>query len=131
MTILQVTLSFCLLLSALGLDKAYVREYHDCRNHPQLLKACFAPGFSLLTLFTVGAVAFSRELAFLLYGVDDPLLFALTTFCVFAGYISRFLSLILRMQERGLAFSMSQVIPKALQLALLGLLVWLGWPRNF
>lgn len=131
MNLLQVVLSFCLLLLVLGLDIAYVREYHDSTNRPTLLKACFAPGFMLLLLCALGTVAFARDLALWLFGVADPLLYVLTLLCVVANYISRFLSLILRMQERGLAFSMSQLIPKALQLVLLGLVVWLGLQRNF
>lgn len=131
MSLLQVTLSFTLLLTVLGLDQAYVREYHGCKNLPALLKACFAPGFLLLLTCAIGTIAFGRDLALWLYGAPDPLFYALTLFCIFVNYISRFLSLILRMQERGLAFSMSQVIPKALQIVLLGLVVWLGLQRNF
>lgn len=131
MNLLQVALSFCLLLTVLGLDQAYVREYHDTTNHPALLKACFTPGFLLLLICALCSVAYARDLALWLFGMPDPLLFALTFFCVFFNYISRFLSLILRMQERGLAFSMSQVIPKLLQLVLLGVVVLLGVQRSF
>lgn len=131
MNLLQVALSFCLLLTVLGLDQAYVREYHGTTNHPALLKACFTPGFLLLLICALCSVAYARDLALWLFGMPDPLLFTLTFFCVFFNYISRFLSLILRMQERGLAFSMSQVIPKLLQLILLGIVVLLGVQRSF
>lgn len=127
----QVTLSFSLLLLMLGLDIAYVREYHGSKDQPALLKACFAPGFVLLLVCALGSIGFGRELAYWLFSVPDPNLYALTLLCVVVNYISRFLSLILRMQERGLAFSMSQVIPKALQLVLLGVVVWLGLQRSF
>ena len=131
LNLLQVVLSFSLLLTVLGLDQAYVREYHGSTDRATLLKACFAPGFVLLLVCALGTVAFGRDLALWLFGVADPLLYVLTLFCVLVNYISRFLSLILRMQERGLAFSMSQVVPKVLQLVLLGAVVWLGLQRSF
>lgn len=131
LNLLQVTLSFSLLLTLLGLDQAYLREYHGCENPSTLLKACFLPGFLVLLACVISTMAFGRDLARWLYGKDDLLLYTLTLFCIFVNYISRFLSLILRMQERGLAFSMSQVIPKVLQLVLLGAVVWLGVQRSF
>lgn len=131
MNILQVTVSFCLLLLVLGLDQAYVREFHESRDRARLLKACFIPGFLLLTVGSVVTTAFSSHLSQLLFGTDNSVFFWITLACVIATFVSRFLSLILRMQERGLAFSMSQVIPKALMLAIVGGIVGLGLTRGF
>lgn len=131
LNILQVTVSFCLMLLVLGLDQAYVREFHESRDRARLLKACFTPGFVLLVVGGVLTVAFGAEFSHLLFGTTNPVFFWITLACVVATFISRFLSLILRMQERGLAFSMSQVIPKALLLAIVGGILFLGLPRSF
>lgn len=131
LNILQVTLSFCLLLLVLGLDQAYVREFHESRDRTRLLKACFTPGFMLLVTCAVPFIAFSGEVSQWLYGVADPAFFWITLAGVFATFIARFLSLILRMQERGLAFSMSQILPKALFLIILGCIFSFELPRNF
>ena len=131
LNILQVTVSFGLLMLVLGLDQAYVREFHESPDRAHLLKACFAPGFALLVLGGLLSAAFSSQLSRLLFGADHPVFYWITLACVVATFVSRFLSLILRMQERGLAFSMSQVIPKALMLALVGGIVLLGLSRSF
>ena len=129
--ILQVTVSLGLLMLVLGLDQAYVREFHESPDRARLLKGCFTPGFVLLVLGGMVSMAFGSQLSRLLFGADHPVFYWITLACVVATFVSRFLSLILRMQERGLAFSMSQVIPKALMLALVGGIVLLGLSRSF
>lgn len=131
MNLLQVVLSFSLLLMVLGLDQAYVREFHASNDRPSLLKACFAPGLLLLCVGILATVAFGSQLSRWLFGEANLWFYTLTLICVIANYVSRFLSLILRLQERGLAFSMSQILPKVLQLVLLGAVVLVGLQRSF
>lgn len=120
LNILQVCLSFTLLLTVLGLDQAYVREYHESIDKPRLLLTCFAPGFSVLILLLGATLPFSSELSLILFDSENPWLFVLLASISVLNYISRFLSLILRLEERGWAFSASQILPKILQLALVG-----------
>ncbi|MBG5678006.1 oligosaccharide flippase family protein, partial [Pseudomonas aeruginosa] len=47
---LQVASNFCVLLFCLGLDQAYVREYHEEKNRSALLKSCLFPGLFFLLL---------------------------------------------------------------------------------
>lgn len=131
LNIFQITLSFCLLLLVLGLDQAYVREFHGSSDHARLLKASFTPGFVLLVAGALLAIPFNEQIALLLYGVAEPMFFWITLASVVAAFVARFLSLILRMQERGLAFSMSQIIPKALFLILLGAIFLFELQRSF
>lgn len=131
LNVLQVVISFSLLLLMLGLDQAYVREFHAVNNQNQLLRSCFQPGFLLLLVFALTSVPFKDDLSVWLFGEVNHWFYPLILICILTAHVSRFLSLILRMQERGLAFSMSQIMPKALQLLLLGLLVWSGVTRNF
>lgn len=131
LALLQLVLSFGLLIVVLGLDQAYVREFHESKDRARLLKASFTPGFVLLLIAICATAGFGRDLSQWIFGETNPWYYALTVLCIVATYVSRFLSLILRMSGRGLAFSMSQVIPKVLQLLLLGCLVLLGWQRNF
>ena len=131
LNILQVSLSFCLLFSVLGLDQAYVREFHESSDRLKLLKACFIPGFLILLITGILAIAFDSELSRLLYATANPTFYWITFFCAITLFISRFLSLILRMEERGLAFSMSQIIPKALQLLLLFFAIIFSVQRDF
>lgn len=131
LNILQITVSFCLLLLALGLDQAYVREFHESTDRTRLLKACFTPGLTLLVLFCVLTMLFDVELSGILYGKASPAYFWLTLSSIAVTFVSRFLSLILRMQERGLAFSINQTIPKLLILIILVFIYTTNLPHNF
>lgn len=111
---LQVAISFSILFFSLGLDQAYVREYHESSQKPALLKVVVLPGLVLLLLAGIVSLFFSDHLASLLFDVGDAELGVLTVVCIVAAFVSRFLSLILRMQERGYAFSLSQLLPKLL-----------------
>lgn len=117
---LQVVSSFAVLLFSLGLDQAYVREYHETQNKPQLLKATLLPGLILLALALAGCLAFPGFISASLFAVDSVSISLLVALCLLATFISRFLSLILRMQEKGMAYSMSQVLPKLLFLLVIG-----------
>jgi O-antigen/teichoic acid export membrane protein len=129
--IFQVAVSLFLLLTVLGLDQAYVREYHEENNKQQLLLASFIPGFLLLIFIGIPTGFYARELSLFLYQSKDPVLYWITLGVFFISYIARFLSLILRMQERGWAYSASQVFPKLIQLLLLGVLVYTTEPKEF
>ena len=131
MNIFQISLSFVLLFSVLGLDQAYVREYHEAEDRGQLLLACFLPGFILLSIATIPTLLFSRELSLLLYSSNNPILYWVTVVAFYVNYFSRFLSLILRMEERGWAYSISQVWPKVIQLCLVLVITFLMVEREF
>lgn len=125
-SMLNVVSSFCVLLFSLGLDQAYVRDYHEAESRPALLKAAVLPGLALLLLALLVALTSPGFLSRSLFGVDSALLSLVAANCFLFTLLSRFLSLVLRMQERGLAFSMSQVLPKLLFLLVLGTYVLLS-----
>ncbi len=118
---LQVTSSFCILLFSLGLDQAYVRDYHESVHRPALLKTAVLPGLLLITMTLALFLIVPGFISETLFSVDSVLISALVALCFLSGFVSRFLSLVLRMQERGLAFSMSQVLPKLIFLSAVGI----------
>jgi len=112
-SMLQVASNFCVLLCSLGLDQAYVREYHEVRDKSTLLKTAAAPGGALLILCMAALFIYKpTALSAILFSLDNATASVLAALFLAASYVSRFLSLILRMQERGLAYSASQVLPK-------------------
>ncbi len=119
-SMLQVLSSFCILIFSLGLDQAYVREYHEAEEKPALLKAALLPGFILLVVGLFICLLIPGLISKTLFSIDSMQLSLLVALCFISTFVSRFLSLILRMQEKGLAFSMSQVLPKFLFLAFIG-----------
>jgi len=120
MAMLQVTIGFSTMLFGLGLDQAYVREFHEVDDKPALLKHAALPGLLLLIATLSMLLSLGDQLAVWLFGVHDLYLTLLIVAAVLAAFTSRFLSLVLRMNERGLAFSMSQLLPKLLFLGIIG-----------
>lgn len=131
LNIVQIAVSFGVLLFNLGLDRAYVREYHEWTDRGALLKACFAPGFALLLLAMLATLPFDQHIAGWLFGLEHVEYYWILVTCVVVSFISRFLSLILRMQDRGVAFSLSQILPKIILLLVLGVLALLPFSRSF
>ena len=120
LAMLNIVTSFSTLLFTLGLDQAYVREFHETKNRPALFKSTLLPGLVLL-LITLGVLlSFNNIISQWLFSLDSQLLSLLIALVVITTFISRFLSLILRMNEKGFAYSMSQVLPKLLMILIIG-----------
>ena len=112
-SLLHVVSSLMVLLFCLGLDQAYVREYHESDNKFRLFKSVTLPGLLLMFLSLLAVYSFDGNvIANWVYSIEDSALSLLTIICFLSAFLSRFLSLILRMQERSFAYSMSQVLPK-------------------
>jgi O-antigen/teichoic acid export membrane protein len=127
---LQVGISFSLLIFSLGQDQAYVREYHGAVHTGALFKACFRPGFVALAVVMLLQIFAPQALSLVLFDEPDLRYTALAILCIVAALTTRFLSLILRMQERGLAFSLSQLLPKICFLLVIGGIVLLADEHN-
>lgn len=126
MAMLQVTIGFSTLLFSLGLDQSYVREFHEVENKPALLKRAILPGLALLVITLAVLLSLGGALAGWLFEIPEWHLSLLVATALVASFVSRFLSLILRMNERGLAYSVSQVLPKLLLLVIIGTYVLTG-----
>lgn len=118
-SMLQLGINFCLLIFSLGLDQAYVREYHTYPNKAALFLAAAFPGFALLCICLSLAAFWPNVISRTLFGVDQTQLSFFAGVCFIAAYAFRFLSLIFRMQERGVIFSFGQILPKAIVLLFL------------
>lgn len=131
-SMLQVVASLTVLLFCLGLDQAYIREYHESTDKPKLFKTSFLPGFILLVLAFSGLYLVDETLiSRWLYGQESHYLTIISFACFMLAFCSRFLSLILRMQERSFAYSMSQLLPKSFFLLFILSTVWLGFTKDF
>lgn len=130
-SMLQVVASFSILLFCLGLDQAYVREYHEHEVKPKLFKTALLPGLILsLVFFGIIFIVDSQLISKWLYDIPSTYLTIISIACFLLSLVSRFLSLILRMEERALAYSMSQLLPKILFLIFILSTVWLGLTKD-
>jgi O-antigen/teichoic acid export membrane protein len=132
MAMLQTLTSLAIILFGLGLDQSYLREFHQTHNRFRLFWHATAPG--LLLLLGCGGLLVACAPGWVargIFGLDAPPLAYVALLTITASFCSRYFSLVLRMEERGLAFSMSQVLPKLLFLAAL-LTIYLAGPvRSF
>lgn len=130
-SMLQVFTSFSILLFCLGLDQAYVREYHEEKNKPALLRAVLLPSLIFSTLFFSFILLFDRQfISKFMFDISSTYLSVLVILCFIVALISRFLSLILRMQERSIAFSMSQLLPKLIFILIIVNTVWFNFDKD-
>lgn len=130
-SMLQVVASFSVLLFCLGLDQAYTREYHEVNDTPELLKLTLIPGLTLtIVVYSLILLINPTLISQWLYEIPSQYLSILSAVCFVLSIISRFLSLVLRMQEKALAFSMSQLLPKIIFLLFILSTVWLGFRKN-
>lgn len=120
LAMLQVAIGFSTLLYSLGLDQAYVREFHEVNDQSALLKHALLPGLFLLVVTLIVLLSFGGSLANWLFDYPYWQLSLLVAVILIGDLISRFLSLILRMNERGMAFSISQLLPRFLLLIIVG-----------
>ena len=131
-TMLQISMTLAVMFFSIGLDQAYVREYHEEQNKPALLKLTLLPGTILLFVFCMAvAVWFPFYLSNLLFGIKSTTLSLLIIVAIILSFLTRFLSLIIRMQERGWIFSISQVLPKVTFLMLIALYVQVEIEKEF
>ncbi|MBY5978952.1 lipopolysaccharide biosynthesis protein [Ferrimonas balearica] len=118
--IFQTAISFCAMLLTLGLDQAYVREYHEADNKLSLFNACLLPSLLATILFLLAVSVSGTSISQLLFEIDSLRFSVMVAGVVIASILIRYLSLILRMEERGLAFSMSRLLPKLIFLLVIG-----------
>ncbi|MCL6244586.1 oligosaccharide flippase family protein [Acinetobacter sp. ANC 7200] len=115
-SVLQIIMSFSSILFTLGLDQSYVRDYHESSDRAALLKTVLLPPIVFFVLFVL---IFFNNIEFLadkFYQIKSSTLAWATVGCVLLTVLLRYLSLTIRMQERGLLYSVSQITPKLLLL---------------
>ncbi|MCE3221735.1 oligosaccharide flippase family protein [Vibrio diabolicus] len=131
-SMLNITLSFTTMFFCLGLDQSYVREFHESKNKAQLLLMAYLPGAALLlTTIFIACIYFRVEIAKFIFNSESESIAIALAVMVLAAFTSRMLSLCLRMKEKGLLYSISQLIPKVSVLAIVFIYVLNGVEKSF
>lgn len=129
---LQVAQGVGLMLFSLGLDQSYAREYHQASNRATLFLRCASPGFGLLlSFFLLTSLYGFANFSSLIYGVHDFSLGLITWLSLLFVFLIRYVSLLLRMNERALQFSFTQLLPKAVFLFIVLGIVVSEMPRTY
>lgn len=129
--LLQTISSLTILILGLGLDQAYIREYYTATNKNALFKSLAAAPFILMIVAAILIILWDAAWpSEIIFSLDDKQLGILFLIFLVSTLFTRFFALILRMQEKALAFSFSQLTPKFLILVLVLLCVLLKLPTH-
>ncbi|PCI59734.1 MAG: polysaccharide biosynthesis protein [Gammaproteobacteria bacterium] len=111
---LNTFLAGCSLVLTLGLDQAYVREYHEVSNKSALLSAFLIPSLFVTVIFAVVILYFHENVSQILFAESNRSfnIVLIVAIALLASILFRFLSLVLRMKEQGLKFSLIQISSK-------------------
>ncbi len=131
-SMLMLVMNFGILTFCFGLDQAYIREYHEVSSKPALLRLVAFPSVIAVCFFALLLLGTDPSyISAALYGNDSNYLAFLTVLCVVAALFSRYLSLILRMQERAIEYSLSQLLPKLIFLLCVVYVILSELPKNY
>lgn len=131
-SLLFVILSLSTLTYSIGLDQYYVREFHESDNKERLFKETFLPGLLLLSIsLFIFLLVDDKYLSSTIFGLNSNYLSIMLTVLILISYIIRFLSLILRMNEMALKFSLSQILGKISFLFILIIFVSINDNQSF
>lgn len=130
-SMLLLVMNFGILTFCFGLDQAYIREYHEVSSKQALFRLVVSPSVAVVSILALLLLLIEPSfIAFALYGNDSNYLAFLTVLCVVFAVFSRYLSLILRMQERAIEYSLSQLLPKLIFLLCVVCIIFSGLPKN-
>jgi O-antigen/teichoic acid export membrane protein len=131
LTMLQVVLGLSVSLFSLAMHQAYVREYHEEEDKPALFKLSILPGLFLLVLVSFVILILPFSISFILFGIDSTQLTCLLVLGMFASFLINFFAHVIRMEERGLAFSATKIAPKLFLLILISLILVFNFTAEF
>lgn len=131
LSLIQTLTSLCILTFSLGLDQAFVREYHESTDKNSLFKSVLMPGIILFFILFFLSFFLYESIGLYLVGDSSLQIYLLIGITVLAAIFNRFLSLILRMEERGIAYSLSQLMPKVVFLSLFIIVIIFFEQREF
>lgn len=130
-SLLHLVIGLSVLLCSLGLDQAYVRNFHESKDKATLFFTAVTPGIIGLILLSFLFFRFSESITELIFSTTSKSITIYLVVSVFAAFIARFLSLILRMEEKAVQYSFSQLLPKTVLLLIVGILLITGSQQDF
>ncbi|UAC47864.1 oligosaccharide flippase family protein [Bacillus aquiflavi] len=112
------------LVSLLGTDQAFVRFFYvEEENHRAvLLKKCIRMTIVAFILSSIVILFFSKPLSLFMFNQDSTFLILLVLLGALFQIIYRFSTLVIRMEQKGLIYSIVQIAAKILEL--LGVLLF-------
>ena len=122
-TLYQAVLGFGVMLFSLAMHQAYVREYHESPDKGVLLKLTVLPGGIFFLIFSCIFIFSPLSLSVLIFDVSSLSLDFMILGGLLLSYLINILVHVLRMQERGVAFSVAEVMPRLSHLLFIAIII--------
>lgn len=115
----------------LGMDQAYTKRYYESEDKIKLLTNSMLPSLVLVILIDAGIFIFRKDVSILLFDNSNELLCVYALMAILPGLAAeKFALMDIRMQQRGLLYSMMSILLKSLTLVCMVLLL-LEYERSF
>lgn len=131
LTMLQVALGLSVTILSLQMHQAYVREYYEEKNKAKLFKTTLMPGLVFLLFYLLFCIISPVSISKMLFDIDSSYLTVMLNFSIVSMYFVNFFAHLVRMEEKGVVFSISQVMPKIMLLILVGVILLLNLTNDF
>lgn len=131
LTMLQLFLNLSAVFFSLSMYQSYVREYHEVADKVILFKTSIVPGLLPLLAASLVVLLFSVPLSSYLFGIESYKLSLLVIVGTLSSYLIIFLTHVVRMQERAVAFSLTQLAPKLFLFTFIGLIFIIDIKADF
>ncbi|MGS0683085.1 lipopolysaccharide biosynthesis protein [Shewanella sp. 125m-7] len=119
--------SFVIMGCTLGLDQAFVRDYHEDDKKNQTFMMMVIPGIIIMFVLTLLAFIFDlKQISHFIFDIDSYMLSVSCIACFWAVLLTRYTGLTLRMNDEALSFSLQQVLPKVIFLIVICLFLLVG-----
>lgn len=118
-SLIQVFVSLTLLVFTLGLDQAFVREYHEYKTKNSLILSLGLPGFFFLLIVFSAIIVGIEDISVFGFEADSAMGYIFMAGILVCNYLIRFIQINFRMREEALLYSLTQVLPRFLFLTLL------------
>ena len=112
-----LAISILQLFVFLGMDQAYTKRYYETVNRSKLLTNAIFPAFILVMAIDLGLFLGKGKVAELLFGSSEEIICVYALIIILPGLaIEKFALMDIRMQQRGVLYSVMSVLLKTLTL---------------
>lgn len=108
----QTLVNLLVIVVPMGLDQAYVREYHEKYDKRSLFYITLLPVLIVFCMLSVGGAFYANEISRYAFSRNDPNLILWLSIASFSSIMIRYFALAVRMEENVIAYSLSQLLPK-------------------
>ena len=135
-TLFQIVISLSVMVFSLSLHESYVREYNEVDNKADLLKISIIPGLlllilSILFLYLFGIFYPKTSVSLLIFDINSSVLTFIVLLAIIFSFFINIFNHVIRMENRGIAFSIMQITPKLSFLIFAMIMIGIGTKRDF